>query len=88
MPTPTSDLEQQGSPAAEKINRDGDNDHAIFKTTPPQLKSLVDCVLTSTMKTHEYMAVLESLHFFNNCLLLEIAPAHAPFERTLIDVSQ
>jgi hypothetical protein len=34
------------------------------------------------------MAMLESLHFFNNRLLLEITPAHAPFERTLIDVSQ
>lgn len=34
------------------------------------------------------MAVLESLHFFNSRLLLEITPAHAPFERTLIDVSQ
>jgi len=32
--------------------------------------------------------MLESLHFFNNRLLLEITPAHAPFERTLIDVSQ
>jgi hypothetical protein len=34
------------------------------------------------------MAMLESLHFFNNRLLLEITPAHAPFERTLINVSQ
>lgn len=34
------------------------------------------------------MAMLESLHFFNNRLLLEVTPAHAPFERTLIDVSQ
>lgn len=34
------------------------------------------------------MAMLESLHFFNNRLLLEITPAHAPFERTLIDVAQ
>jgi hypothetical protein len=34
------------------------------------------------------MAMLESLHFFNNRLLPEITPAHAPFERTLIDVSQ
>jgi len=32
--------------------------------------------------------MLESLHFFNNRLLPEITPAHAPFERTLIDVSQ
>lgn len=32
--------------------------------------------------------MLESLHFFNNRLLLEITPAHAPFERTLIDVAQ
>lgn len=34
------------------------------------------------------MATLESMHFFNNRLLLEITPAHAPFERTLIDVAQ
>lgn len=32
--------------------------------------------------------MLESLHFFNSRLLLEITPAHAPFERTLIDASQ
>lgn len=45
-------------------------------------------MLPSTVETREYMAMLESLHFFNNRLLLEITPAHAPFERTLIDVSQ
>ena len=32
--------------------------------------------------------MLESLHFFNNRLMPEITPAHAPFERTLIDAAQ
>ncbi|GAB7328153.1 hypothetical protein MBLNU13_g00182t1 [Cladosporium sp. NU13] len=88
LPTPPSDAEQQDSPAIYKTNRDDDSDNTVVKTTPPQSKSLIDCVLPSTIETHEYMAVLESLHFFNNRLLLEITPAHAPFERTLIDVSQ
>lgn len=48
----------------------------------------MDCVLPSTIETHEYMAMLESLHFFNNRLLLNITPAHAAFERTFNEVSQ
>lgn len=34
------------------------------------------------------MAIFESLHFFNNRLLLELTPAHRPFQRTLIDAAQ
>lgn len=88
LPTPPSDVEQQDSSAIDKVYREDDSDHAVVKTTPPQPKSLIDCVLPSTVETREYIAMLESLHFFNNRLLLEITPAHAPFERTLIDVSQ
>jgi hypothetical protein len=69
------------------VNRDDSSSHAIIKTATPKPKSLSDCVVSSTVETREYMTVLESLHFFNNRLLLEITPAHAPFERTLIDVA-
>jgi hypothetical protein len=88
LPTPPSDVEQQDSPAIDETNRDNNGHHAIAKNPPSQPKSLTDCVLSSTIETREYMAMLESLHFFNNRLLLEITPAHAPFERTLIDVAQ
>lgn len=41
-----------------------------------------------TAETHEQMSILESLHFFNTRLLPEVAPAHAPFQRTLIAAMQ
>jgi hypothetical protein len=88
LPTPPSDVEQQDSPVNNNTNFDDSSNHAVVKNPPLQPKSLVDCVRSSTVETREYMAMLESLHFFNNRLLLEITPAHAPFERTLIDVAQ
>lgn len=87
LPTPPSDVDEQDSPVVQVDNVDSSR-RAMVKSTYPPSKSLIDCVLSSSIETREYLAMLESLHFFNNRLLLEVTPAHLPFERNFIDVSQ
>jgi hypothetical protein len=88
LPTPPSE-DGRHDPS---ITIENDSDHfgrqTVVKTRGLAVKSLTDCVVPSSVCAREYMAVLESLHFFNNRLLLEITPAHPPFQRNLIEISQ
>jgi hypothetical protein len=88
LPTPPSENCRQAPFIAIAYDSDDLDALTVAKTTVPAVKSLTNCVVPSSVGTREYMAVLESLHFFNNRLLLEITPAHLPFQRTLIEVSQ
>jgi hypothetical protein len=88
LPTPPSENGRRVPSLAVENDVDDFDILTVAKITVPTVKSLTDCVIPSSVGTREYVAVLESLHFFNNRLLLEITPAHPPFRRTLIEVSQ
>ncbi|KAM0715202.1 hypothetical protein Q7P37_009667 [Cladosporium fusiforme] len=55
---------------------------------PLQGRSLSDYIMPTTPETSSELAVLESLNYFNTRLTPEVAPAHPPFQRTLIGTAQ
>lgn len=81
-PTPPDSWEQSTTPTGIK------NNQMLPTNKPSQGYSLSDYIMPTTPETRSDLAVLESLNYFNTSLVREVAPAHPPFQRTLIEASQ